>query len=115
VGLQAQQATATDKGLESGSLRNDRQETFYHDSIWGTFVNKVFEGNLNVSELKTHGDVGLVSYNFLDGEMVMLDGVPCKIAEDGNVTIANGDELIVYANPAFFDEDASGPLSRVDR
>jgi acetolactate decarboxylase len=82
-------------------------DTFYHYSIWWAFVNKVFDGTLTAKELKTKGDIGLGSYNALDGELVMLDNVPYKVTEDGVVSVAKDDELIVYANAVHFTPEQS--------
>jgi acetolactate decarboxylase len=86
---------------------------FYHYSIWYAFVNKVFEGDLTVKELKQNGDIGLGSYNFLDGELIMLDGIPYQVTEDGVVKIPEDTSKIVYANASFFKKDQSFALNRV--
>ncbi|WP_299554192.1 acetolactate decarboxylase [Seonamhaeicola sp.] len=81
------------------------QDTFYQYSIWFAFVNKVFDGSLTVKELKTHGNVGLGSFDFLDGELVMLDGVPYRIRENGEISVGQDHDEIVYADAAFFDKE----------
>ncbi len=87
------------------AYRTDHGDTFFHYSIWWAFVNKVFDGDLTVKDLKANGDVGLGSFDFLDGEMIMVDGVPYRITEDGKVSIGADEDQIVYANAAFFDAD----------
>ena len=87
-----------------------RNDTYFHYSIWHAFVNKVFEADLKVSELKANGDIGLGSFDLLDGEMVMLDGVPYRIREDGEVSVGVDNDEIVYANAAFFDKDGAFPI-----
>jgi acetolactate decarboxylase len=84
-----------------------KPDTYFHYSIWHAFVNKVFDADLKVSTLKANGDIGLGSFDFLDGEMVMLDGIPYRIREDGEITVGADDDEIVYANAAFFDQDGS--------
>ncbi|GAB5552784.1 MAG: acetolactate decarboxylase [Saprospiraceae bacterium] len=84
-----------------------KSDKFYHYSIWYAFVNKVFEGTLTAEELKAQGDLGLGSYNQLDGELIMLNGVLYQAREDGTVTVAEDDAKIVYANATFFDNDES--------
>lgn len=81
------------------------QDLFYHYSIWYAFVNKVFEGDLTVQELKTKGDIGLGSYTKLDGELVMLDGIPYQVTEDGKVSVPKDDAKIVYVNATYFEKD----------
>ena len=88
-------------------------DLFYHYSIWHAFVNKVFEGNLTVAELKTKGDIGLGSYTKLDGELVMLDGVPYQVTEDGKVSVPSDETKIVYTNATFFEPDFSFNINQL--
>ena len=85
-------------------LSND---TFFHYSIWWAFVNKVFDADLSVAEVKKRGDVGLGSFNLLDGEMVMVDGIPYRIRQNGEVSVGADTDTLVYANAAFFNKDFS--------
>ncbi|MFD2289894.1 acetolactate decarboxylase, partial [Mariniflexile gromovii] len=88
------------------------KDTFYQYNIWWGFVNKVFDGDLTVKELKKRGDIGLGSYTQLDGELIMLDGIPYRVREDGSVTIPNDDEKIVYVDAAFFEPDFSFQINQ---
>lgn len=104
------------KNKESGNSQPDHTKgtpLFYHYSIWYAFVNKAFEGDLTAEKLKQQGDIGLGSYNLLDGELILLDGVPYQVLENGEVKIADGTAKIVYANASFFKEDRSFSIDRV--
>lgn len=94
-----------------------QSDVFYQYSIWFAFVNKVFDGDLKVSELKTKGDIGLGSFDFLDGELVMLDGVPYRIRENGEISVGQDDDEVVYSDATFFNEDGkfkiNGPIDYV--
>lgn len=87
---------------ESVAVVND---TYYHYSIWWAFVNKVFDADLSVATLKTKGDTGLGSFNLLDGEMVMIDGIAYRVREDGTISEGADSDTIVYANAAFYQEE----------
>jgi len=93
--------TETQKESDLSSLY---QDTFYQYSIWFAFVNKVFDGDLKVKDLKKRGDIGLGSFDVLDGELVMLDGVPYRIRETGEITVGTDEDEIVYADAAFFNK-----------
>lgn len=80
---------------------------FYHYSIWAAFVNAIYDGNLTAAELKQKGDIGLGSYNALNGELVMLDGVLYEALGDGSVIVVGDDAKIAYTNATFFKEDQS--------
>ncbi|MFD1316380.1 acetolactate decarboxylase [Namhaeicola litoreus] len=101
------------KGSSAEVLNSNTSDVFYHYSIWWAFVNKIFEGDIDAKELKTKGDMALGSYNFLDGELIMLDGVLYQAKEDGTVVIPNDDEKIAYANAAFFDSEKEFSLKNV--
>ncbi|MFS4417371.1 acetolactate decarboxylase [Maribacter sp. 2307ULW6-5] len=83
----------------------EKNDTYYHYSIWWAFVNKVFDADLSVAELKTKGDTGLGSFNLLDGEMVMIDGIAYRVREDGTISEGADTDKIVYANAGFFEND----------
>lgn len=78
------------------------ENTFFQYNIWAAFVNRVFDGSMTVKELKVKGDIGLGSFDMLDGEMVMLDGVTYRIREDGSISEGADNDEIVYADAAFF-------------
>ncbi len=97
----------------SPATSNSAQDLFYHYSIWYAFVNRVFEGNLSARELKTKGDIGLGSFSMLDGELIMLDGIPYRATDDGKVSIADDDAKIIYANATFFDTEKTFEMANV--
>jgi len=91
----------------------EKSDIFYHYSIWHAFVNKIFEGDITAAEVKANGDIGLGSYNLLDGELIMLDGKLYQAKEDGSVITPTDDTKVVYANATFFDTDDSFELGEI--
>ncbi len=89
-----------------------KNDTYFHYSIWWAFVNKVFDADLSVAEVKKRGDVGLGSFNLLDGEMVMLDGIVYRIRQNGEISVGADTDTLVYANAAFFNKDTSFKISK---
>lgn len=82
---------------------SDKQENIiYHYSAWVAFVNKIYDGTLKVEELKAKGDIGLGSYNALDGELVMLDNIAYHADGNGKVTVAPDSSKIAYATATHF-------------
>ncbi|KZS40036.1 hypothetical protein AWE51_10375 [Aquimarina aggregata] len=92
----------------------EKPDLFYHYSIWWAFVNKIFEGDIDAKELKSKGDLALGSYNFLDGELIMLDGVLYQATEDGKVHKPDNAAKIAYANATFFDAEQSFKIDKVN-
>lgn len=87
--------------------RTKEKNTFFQYNIWAAFVNKVFEGQMTVQELKEKGDTGLGSFDVLDGELVMVKGEVYRIRENGEISIAANTDKIVYADAAFLGDTPS--------
>jgi len=72
-------------------------------------INALVEGfyveNTTVTQIKEHGDFGLGTFNFLDGEMVVLDGRVYQVRADGSVTVAADSEQSPFACTTFFRPD----------
>ena len=91
-----------------------KSDLFYHYSIWYAFVNRIFDGELTSGELKTKGDMALGSFDLLDGELIMLDGILYRATQDGVVHIVDEAEAkVAYVNAAFFDNEKSFKLDSV--
>jgi acetolactate decarboxylase len=83
----------------------------YQTSTIGALQAGVFDGELTLAELRTHGDTGLGTFNGLDGEMVMLDGVVYQITVDGKVLVPRDWTKTPFAQVSFFvpERTASAP------
>lgn len=60
-----------------------------------------YYGTVSVGTLLAQGDTGLGTFDGLDGEMIVLDGVAYKAAVDGSVTPMPADATVPFANVAF--------------
>ena len=63
-----------------------------------------------ISELRRHGDMGLGTFNRLDGEMIILDGVVYKASSDGSISIVEEDTT-PFACVTFFDKGLSSVIT----
>ncbi len=61
--------------------------------------------NTSMAVIKQHGDFGLGTFNYLDGEMVVLDGNVYQIRSDGEVYTVKDDEQSPFACVTFFSPD----------
>ena len=50
-----------------------------------------------VSELLSHGNTGLGTFEDVDGEMIALDGVCYRATEDGSVVVADPDKGVPFS------------------
>lgn len=73
-----------------------------------------YHGSVTVKELKQHGDTGIGTFNTLNGELIMLDGVVYRAAGDGSVEIVSDNETIPFSNVAFIDGDITKQIKNID-
>ena len=83
----------------------------YQTSTIAALLAGVYDGTVTISELLTHGDFGLGTFNHLDGEMVILDGVCYHLRADGTVTVATGAEQTPFAAVTHFHAQRELPIA----
>lgn len=86
-------------------LAHRRGREIYQTSTMGALLSGVYEGDLTIRELLRHGDFGLGTFNCLDGEMLVLDGVCYQLRSDGSATVADPDERTPFAAVTWFRPD----------
>jgi acetolactate decarboxylase len=76
-------------------------------------VEGIYEQNIPFYEIKKHGDFGLGTFNDLDGEMVMMDGLIYRVGSDGKVNQITDEELCTpFACVTFFQPASEEELDR---
>ncbi|KMQ61386.1 alpha-acetolactate decarboxylase [Chryseobacterium angstadtii] len=94
--------------LLSASLHAQQTEDkIYHYSSMDALRNGVYTGDITVKELKEKSDFGLGTYNFLDGELIQLDGQLFRVATDGSVETASEKRQVPFGSFTFFRKDQS--------
>jgi acetolactate decarboxylase len=81
---------------DTGRVDNTRR-TVFQTSLMSALLEGVYDGDLSVAELLEHGDFGLGTFNALDGEMLVLDGVCHRLRADGTAERAADDDLTPFA------------------
>ena len=57
-----------------------------------------YTGSVTVAELKKMGDIGIGTFDKLNGELIMLDGVVYRAAGDGSVEVVSDEETVPFAD-----------------
>ena len=73
-----------------------------------------YNGSVPVSQLKKLGDIGIGTFDALNGELIMLEGTVYRAASDGTIEVVPDDEKIPFANVTFFDSDEVIQLNNID-
>lgn len=77
----------------------------YQFSTISALLEGVYDGDVTVAEILRHGDFGLGTFNGLDGEMVVLDGICYRLRADGTATRAAPTDRSPFAAITRFHED----------
>lgn len=83
----------------------DPRDTLNQISTINAVLDGRYDGVITCGDLKTLGDVGIGTFDALDGEMVLLTGVVFQALADGSVTQAEDSATSPFACVTFFEED----------
>ncbi len=86
-------------------------DSIFQVSTIGALNMGEFEGLMRFDTLLTKGDFGLGTFEAIDGEMVMLDGIAYQITVDGNVSIVDNEVQTSFATVKSFTMDDSMSLN----
>lgn len=76
-------------------------------STLGALSSGLFEGLAPIAEMSRYGDLGLGTFDGLDGEMVQIDGQVYQVAFDGTVRKPDGTVTSPFYTTTFFETDDS--------
>lgn len=89
----------------------------YQYSTIKALLEGLYDGDLNLGDLKKQGDLGIGTFNALDGEMVVLNDTVYQVKSDGRVYLPADSVQTPYATLAAFETDTSfqvnGPVNYV--
>jgi acetolactate decarboxylase len=86
-----------------------QDDTMHQVSLMQSFMHGAYDGVVTVGELKSWGDTGLGTFEGVNGEMIVLDGVVYQAAADGSINIMEDNETVPFSTVTPFDEDEKIP------
>ena len=89
------------------------KETVYQVALLQSLAMGYFDGSISVKNLKTHGDTGIGTFEGLNGEMIVLDGVVYRANQNCKINVMGDKETVPFSNVTFFEKDFSVKLSDV--
>jgi acetolactate decarboxylase len=87
--------------------------SIFQVSTSGAIVQGLYQGCVTVADLRRHGDLGLGTFEDLDGEMILIDGHCFQARSDGTVVEAPDDALTPFASVVNFAPDSTAELTDV--
>jgi acetolactate decarboxylase len=85
--------------------------TIFQVSTSSALVEGIYQGAVRVGKLREHGNLGLGTFDHLDGEMVVVDGEFYQVRADGAVSRAADDLLTPFAVVTDFTPDHKAELA----
>jgi acetolactate decarboxylase len=74
------------------------RETIYQVSLLQGLTFGDYNGSVSVADLKKRGDIGIGTFEGLNGELIAIDGKVYRAAGDGSVEEVSDDTLIPFSN-----------------
>jgi len=88
-------------------------EEIYQVALLQSLTQGYYDGIITVRELKKHGDIGIGTFEGVNGEMIVLDGTVYQALGDGTVQKAADNETVPFSNVTFFESDVKVDLSGI--
>jgi acetolactate decarboxylase len=88
--------------IPGASQQHTSSNTLFQTSTISALLVGIYEGDTNFRELKKYGDFGLGTVNYLDGEMIGLDGKFYQIKADGVASLIPDSMISPFATVTFF-------------
>jgi acetolactate decarboxylase len=91
--------------LNALDLPSNDDDILFQVSTLGAIQEGVYDGVVAMKELKLHGDFGIGTFDGLDGEMTLLNGIFYQIKSDGKVYKIDESVKTPFAVVTKFDAD----------
>lgn len=114
-GQTASQEQTQEPAQEQTAVVEDEadHETITQVALLQSLLQGDYYGSVSVGELKSRGDIGIGTFDGLNGELIMVDGVLYRAKGDGSVEVPDDTETIPFANATFFEADEGETVTGV--
>lgn len=102
-----------DNEIGDETENSEYRETMFQVSTLQALLDGGYDGYITVGELRKHGDIGVGTFDKIDGEMIVVDGTVYQARYDGSVRVADDNLTTPFANVTHFDRDITVTLPKV--
>jgi acetolactate decarboxylase len=95
----------------------EARDTLYQVSTINSLMAGNYDGIKSIQDVSKRGDTGIGTFDTLDGEMVMIDGIVYKVKSTGEVVKPDVKVTLPFTAVTYFDADKSvdpGPVKNLD-
>ncbi len=101
-------------GCSSTSQKTvEKNDTLTQVSLLNALMQGDYDGTVTIEALKKAGDIGIGTFDKLDGELVMLDGQVYKAKADGTVELQADSGTVPFAVTTGFDSEIQRDFSNI--
>jgi len=83
-------------------IHSQDTSSFFQYSTINALLEGYYDGDLSCKELKEHGDFGIGTFNGLDGELILYQGVCYRSLNDGSIELVSDSVKTPFASVAYF-------------
>ena len=98
-------ASCSTQKMAAPGFKTENTDRVYQYSLFTALANSIYNGTMTVAGVKTKGDMGLGTYNGLDGEMIVNNGKVYQFPASGKVTMPADKSLVPFTVVKFFQPD----------
>jgi len=98
-------ASCNRQKMAAPGFKAENNDRVYQYSLFTALANSIYDGTMTVADVKTKGDIGLGTYNRLDGEMIVNNGRMYQFPADGKVDVPTDKALVPFTVVKFFKPD----------
>jgi acetolactate decarboxylase len=91
--------------IVAGVQAEEDPDVLYQVSTVDAVLSGVYDSLAKVGEVAEHGDLGLGTFDALDGELILLDGVVYQAASDGSVNVMPSSSGTPFMAVTHFESD----------
>jgi acetolactate decarboxylase len=96
----------------TASVIPEGHEILYQVSTIDALMQGVYDGVQPVGEIKKHGGFGISTFDALEGEMIVIDGVVYQAKSDGRVYSVPDNATTPFATVTYFEPDFNATTGR---
>lgn len=90
---------------------DDDRDILYQVSTIDALMQSVYDGVMNLGEVKEHGDFGIGCFEGIDGEMIALDGEYYQVKADGVAYPVSDNMTTPFSTVTYFERDITANVS----
>ena len=98
-------ASCSTQKMAAPGFKTENTDRVYQYSLFTALANSIYDGTMTVADVKTKGDMGLGTYNGLDGEMIVNNEKVYQFPANGKVTMPPDKALVPFTVVKFFQPD----------